>query len=264
MLKGKTPIIIAIVLGFVAALVYYYDRKMYQDELIETWEPQKVVVAAGNLDPGTTLDSTAVEEAEMPRKFVYESVLLPRDLEVALNREVIVPIKAGEPIHWYQLRGIRSLERLAKSVATGQRAVSLDVSERSSVGHWVRPNDAVDILGTFRDPGTNQMVTVNLLQQVKVLATGRTTGLTQGTQADMAYGTVTVAVALEDAKILVLGQELGTLTLVLRNADDGWTDDEGGKTTINTLLGIERRKPKKVIRKGPVIERGPEGTKRQR
>jgi pilus assembly protein CpaB len=264
MLKGKTPIVIAIVLGLVAALVYYYDRKMYHDELIETWEPQKVVVAAGNLDPGTTLDSTAVEEAEMPRKFVYESVLLPRDLEVALNREVIVPIEAGEPIHWYQLRGIRSLERLAKSVATGQRAVSIDVSERTSVGHWVRPNDAVDILGTFRDPGTNQMVTVNLLQQVKVLATGRTTGLTQGTAADTAYGTITVAVSPEDAKILVLGQELGTLSLVLRNADDGWTDDEGTKTTINTLLGIERRKRKKVIRKGPVIERGPEGAKRRR
>ena len=122
------------------------------------------------------------------------------------------------------------------------RAVSIDVNERSAVGMWVRPNDHVDVLGTFRDPNSNQIVAVTLLQNVIVLATGQTTAATQSTSRDVEYGTVTLLVLPEEAEILVLAQELGSLYLSLRNAEDISIFEERARTTIQTLLTGERVK----------------------
>jgi pilus assembly protein CpaB len=178
----------------------------------------------------------------MPRKFVYDSVLRPSDLEVAMGREVLVPIKQGEPIHWYQLQGIRALERLSKAVRERGRAVSIDVNERSAVGMWVRPNDHVDVLGTFRDPASNEIVAVTLLQNIIVLATGQTTATTQTARSDTEYGSVTLLVLPEEAEILVLAQELGSLYLSLRNTKDIGIFEERARTTSQTLLTGERVK----------------------
>jgi len=242
MLKGKTPLIIAIVLGLVAVVVAWRAIKMKEIEVTRGWELKEVIVASADIQVGATLSNDTVGVDKMPRKFVYDSVLEPADMEVALGREVVVPIKSGEPIHWYQLQGIRSLERLSKAVRKRGRAVSVDVNERSAVGLWVRPNDHVDVLGTFRDPGSNQMVAVTLLQNVIVLATGQTTAATQSSRSDIQYGTVTLLALPEEAEILVLAQELGSIYLSLRNSEDISIFEERARTTISTLLTGERVK----------------------
>jgi pilus assembly protein CpaB len=242
MLKGKTPLVIAVVLALVAVVVAWRAIRMRELEVTRGWQLQDVIVAAGDIQPGTFLSNDSVVVDKMPRKFIYESVLVPADMEVALGREVIVPIKRGEPIHWYQLQGIRSLERLSKAVRKRGRAISMDVNERSSVGQWVRPNDHVDVLGTFRDPNSNQMVAVTLLQNVIVLATGPFTAASQTTRTDSSYGTITLLVLPEEAEIMVLAQELGSLYLSLRNAEDISIFEERARTTIQTLLTGERVK----------------------
>ncbi len=242
MLKGKAPLIIAVVLGVGAVIVAWRAIKMKELEVTRGWELKEVIVAASDIQVGATLTNDTVSLDKMPRKFIYDSVLEPADMEVALGREVVVPIKSGEPIHWYQLRGIRSLERLSKAVRKRGRAVSIDVNEKSAVGMWVRPNDHVDVLGTFRDTNANQMVAVTLLQNVIVLATGQTTAATQTTRDEATYGTVTLLVLPEEAEILVLAQEMGTLYLSLRNAEDISIFEERARTTISTLLTGERVK----------------------
>jgi pilus assembly protein CpaB len=217
--------------------------KMREAEVTRGWKLVDVIVAAADIQPGATLSNDTVALEKMPRKFVYDSVLRPADMEVALGREVIVPIKQGEPVHWYQLQGIRALERLSKAVRKRGRAVSISVNEQSAVGMWVRPNDHIDVLGTFRDPGSNQIVAVTLLQNVIVLATGQLTAASHTAQhAESEYGTVTLLVLPEEAEILVLAQELGSLYLSLRNAEDISIFEERARTTIQTLLTGERVK----------------------
>lgn len=243
MFKGKTPLIVAVVLGIAAVLVAWRAIRMRELEVTRGWRLKDVIVAATDIQPGSFLSNDSVAVEKMPAKFVYDSVLRPSDMEVALGREVIVPIKQGEPIHWYQLQGIRALERLSKAVRKRGRAIAMDVNERSAVGMWVRPNDHVDVLGTFRDPGSNQVVAVTLLQNVIVLATGQRTATSQTTsRTGSDYGTVTLLVLPEEAEILVLAQELGTLYLSLRNAEDISIFEERARTTIQTLLTGERVK----------------------
>ena len=242
MFKGKTPLIVAVVLAVGASLLIWRQLKTWKEEVTRGWHLQNVIVAAADLSPGSFLSSDSIAIDKMPRKFIYESVLVPADMEVALGREVIVPVKRGEPLHWYQLQGIRALERLSKAVRKRGRAVSMDVTERSSVGQWVRPNDHVDILGSFRDPNSNQMVAVTLLQNIIVLATGKTNASTQSTRRTDQYGTVTLMVLPEEAEILLLAQELGSLYLSLRNSKDISIFEERARTTIQTLLTGERVK----------------------
>jgi pilus assembly protein CpaB len=125
------------------------------------------------------------------------------------------------------------------------RAITIETKGSNSVGGWVRPNDHVDIIGTFKDPATGEQVAVTLLQNVIVLATGKITGTTNinlvpDNQRD--YNNVSLLVIPEEAEILVLSQDLGSLTLSLRNEDDIDVLEERGRATINTLLSGERTK----------------------
>jgi len=243
MFKGKTPLLVAVVLGVAAVVVAWRAVRMREAEVTRGWKLLDVMVAATDLQPGSFLSSDAVTEDKMPSKFVYDSVLRPSDRDVALGIQVIVPIKRGEPIHWYQLqgKGLRS-EQLSRAVRRQTRAITMDVSERSSVGSWVRPNDHVDVLGTFRDVNTNQVVAVTLLQNVIVLATGPIAARSQVAGRAPGYNTVTLLVLPEEAEILVLAQELGSLYLSLRNPEDIGIFEERARTTIQTLLTGERVK----------------------
>ena len=121
------------------------------------------------------------------------------------------------------------------------RAVTVDVQERNAVGLWVRPNDHVDVVGSFRDPQTQQLKSVTLLQNVVVLATGRINASTTApADEDRRYTSVTLLVLPEEAEILTLAQETGTLTLLLRNPDDLDSQDKRAVVDQRQLLTGER------------------------
>jgi pilus assembly protein CpaB len=65
------------------------------------------------------------------------------------------------------------------------------------------------------------MKTTTLLQNVVVLATGHSNASSVVLpEEDKRYQTVTLLVLPEEAEILTLAQDTGTLTLLLRNPDD--------------------------------------------
>lgn len=235
------PLVVAALLAAGATAAAWSAIRMREREVTKGWEQRKIVVAAGDIPAGTRLASENVAEGSMPEKFVYENLLKPEDLDFAFGREVLVGIKEGEPIHWYQLQGLQGLTKLSQAVQKRGRAITISVDERGSVGQWVRPNDHVDVLGTFRDPTSNQMVAVTLLQNVIVLATGQQQS-SIATAQDNNFATVTLLVLPEEAEIVTLGEELGTLRLSLRNADDVSILEDRARTTMDTLLTGERVK----------------------
>ena len=187
--------------------------------------------------------------------FVTSSVVKPDSASYVVNQKVLVPVQAGDPLLWSQFETTKAAERLSAKVQKKARAITLDVGKSASVGGWVRPNDHIDIIGTFKDPQTNENVAVTLLQNVIVLATGKMTGTTNvnlipDNQRD--YNNVSLMVIPEEAEILVLAQDLGALSLSLRNEDDVDVIEERGRATINTLLSGERLKVLAIRRKAVV------------
>jgi pilus assembly protein CpaB len=243
MLKGKTPLIVALALGLLAGVVAFSAIKKKESDVRRGWNLVPVVVAATDIPQGSVVTLDMMAQRPIPEQFVTSSVVKPESASFVQNQKVLVSLQAGDPLLWSQFETTRAAERLSSKVQKKTRAITIEASKTASVGGWVRPNDHVDVIGTFRDPATNENTAVTLLQNVIVLATGKITGTTNVNlipEGQRDYSNVSLMVIPEEAEILVLAQELGELTLSLRNEDDVDMLDERGRATIHTLLSGER------------------------
>ena len=243
MLKGKTPLLIAIILGAVALVLTNLNIKQKEIAVRKGWNLVPVVVAASDIPEGTVVTLDMISQRQVPEQFATSSVVRPESASHIVNQKVLVPLQAGDPLLWSQFETMRASERLSTKVQKKTRAITIEANKNASVGGWVRPNDHVDVIGTFRDPSSNENTAVTLLQNVIVLATGKITGTTNVNlipEGQREYANVSLMVIPEEAEILVLAQELGELTLSLRNEDDVDMLEERGRATIHTLLSGER------------------------
>jgi pilus assembly protein CpaB len=245
MLKGKTPLIVAAVLGVLAFLVSWSAIKKREADVRKGWNLVPVVVAAVDISEGTVVTMEMISQRSIPEQFVTSSVVKPDSASYIINQKVLVALQAGDPLLWSQFETSRAAERLSSKVQKKARAITIEAKSTTAVGGWVRPNDHVDIIGTFKDPQTGEQVAVTLLQNVIVLATGKITGTTNINlvpEGQRDYNNVSLLVIPEEAEILVLAQELGALTMSLRNEEDIDVLEERGRATIHTLLSGERTK----------------------
>lgn len=244
LLKGKTPLLVALGLGLLAGVVAFSAIKKREADARRGWNLVSVMVADQDIREGSTITSEMISPHPVPEQFVTSSVVKPDAVSYVFNQKVLVPIQAGDMLLWTQFETLRA-ERLSSRIQRRGRAISIDVSRKSSVGGWVRPNDHVDVIGTFRDPSTNENVAVTLLQNVVVLATGRMTGTTNLNlvpESQRDYSNVTLLLIPEEAEIVTLAAELGSLSLSLRNEEDVDPIEERGRATVQTLLSGERTK----------------------
>ncbi len=245
MLKGKAPLVIALVLGFMAALIAYRTMKRHEEQVKEGWNLVPVVVANRDVQEGSSLEWDMVAEHQMPEQFVTTSVVDPKQLERVVGQKLMVPLQRGDPILWSHFRSDGSNVRLSNVVSRAMRAIGIQVGGADAVSNMVRPNDHIDILGTFADERKMGMVTVTLMQDVIVMATGQVTGNTNLSLLDDSqkdYSTLTLLVLPEQAEMLVLASRLGSLVVTLRNPEDMGYLEQRSETTLDTLLTGERTK----------------------
>lgn len=244
MLRGKTPLLVALSLAVLAFIVAWSAVKKREADVRKGWNLVPVIVASVDISEGTEVTMEMVSQRSIPEQFVTSSVVKPDSASYVVGQKTLVPLQAGDPLLWSQFETTRAAERLSTKVMKKARAITIDAKTTASVGGWIRPNDHIDLLGSFKEPGTGDQVAVTLMQNVIVIATGRISGTTNVNllpESERSYNTVTLMVIPEEAEMLVLAQELGSLTMSLRNEsdlDDGVT--RAGKTTIATLLNGER------------------------
>ena len=117
---------------------------------------------------------------------------------------------------------------LSADIKKQMRAVSINCAGAASVSGMVKPNDHVDVIGTFdlsdptkaSGPKAKSLVTSTILQNVLVLATGKQTAKMKG-QEVAGYATVTLEVTPREAEMLAFAEQIkGRLVLTLRNRND--------------------------------------------
>ncbi|MBN2693118.1 Flp pilus assembly protein CpaB [bacterium] len=252
-MKGKIPLIIGIVLGLIAALVAYFSIKKEKEKYQKGWELGQVLVVSKDVKAGEKLTNDMLTIRPMPKKFITNGMIKPNDRGFIVGQPVITDIQRGDPLFYYDIEKVNVTEGLSKIIQKGGRAVSIRASETSAVGYWIRPNDHIDIIGMFRDPNTRQQIAMTLLENVIVIATGEYTGenfktATKGKTTKISYSTITLYVLPQEAEILILAQEMGSLYFTLRNEDDLSMLDEKGKVTLDTIFTGERAMEMAVIR----------------
>lgn len=259
---GRGTWIASVSLGLLAALLAFLSLRSREEEVRAGWELVSVLVASGDLPAGSTVDAGTLARRPIPERFVTASVVKPEHLSLVIGQKLRAPLRSGDPILWTHFDTAEGPDGLAGVVRRRGRAVTVALGESGSVGGWVRPNDHVDVLGTFRDPSTHEMTTVTLLQNVVVLATGTEAGRFGGAgEGARTFGNVSLLVLPEEAEMLILAQELGSLSLALRHPEDTEVAVERSRATISTLLTGERSRELQRLRHETiqVIRGGAEG-----
>jgi pilus assembly protein CpaB len=242
-MKQKLVLIASVVIGLLAALLTrsYLNEK---DREVEKWkadfkkrnETIGVVVAKKALPSGTKLTWADIGGDDAIERQVRGRVVLEKDAIALIGRELSHAIDEKQIIGWADIKeGDLLSRRLAETLANGRRAISVNVAGAAAVSGMVMPNDHVDVLGTFsfpskKVPGEMELVTLTILQNVLILATGKETAnarvLGEKTSGGN-YNTVTLEVTPREAEMLVFSEQIkGRIFLALRNPADVYTESE--------------------------------------
>ena len=247
-MKNKLILVVAILVGVLAFWMSarYLDKE--RDALYKGAVKIKVIVAKRDLPAMTVLSVDDLAINSVYKSSVGDNVFRVEDLNKITGKRLKYPIKRGEPMWWTHVDMPRDLQSgLSPIIKTRSRAVSISISGAAAVSGLVKPNDHVDVLGTFTFPSrTNpqqvESVTLTLMQNVSVLATGQKLAR-QSTEAGEAqqggYSTVTFEVSPREAEILVFAQQTrGQLYLTLRNPDDIYSEIELPSVNFDYLEAV--------------------------
>jgi len=230
-MKQKIILLIAIVAGIAAFWLTGKYLRYERERILGGAKRIYVVVADHDLPAGTLLKNADLAKDLVFQKNVGGRAILPESARKIIGKKMLYNIGRGDPIQWSDVDiPYKGMAGLAEMINTKMRAISISVDAVSSVSAMIKPNDHVDILGTFSFPSpTNpsivETVTLTVLQDVTVLATGQTTAdkadITGRTRAPRGYSTVTFEVSPHEAELLVFAQSVkGKLSLALRNPAD--------------------------------------------
>lgn len=246
--RGIIVIVLALVCGLSAAVGVWQLRKRVERSVVVKPETAPVLVAARDLPRGHVVRAGDVRVAEWPKDLVPPNAL--SEPEKAVDRSSLVQLLKGEPILDAKLAPKEAGRGLAALIPKGMRAYTIQTSRAaSSVAGFVLPGNYVDVLLNLRG-GSNDSTgggsTTTLLQMVEILAVNQDLDVSisdDGKRREVS--TVTLLVTPWQAALLDLGQNLGQLTLALRNPEDR----EAAETIPATLADIRFRQEARV---GPV------------
>jgi len=237
MQSNRIALIVAIILGLVAVVAVHAYVKRVRENYAYMMEGIKVLVATEDLPAGEKIDPGDVAAKQVPRRYVLAQAVLATDVAEVYGAKLSAPVRKGDQVLWSAVGG--KLEKgLARLIPDGERAVTISVTDVTSVGSMILPNDHVDVVGTFTVtrppeagailPGTTreqlqtEIATITILQNVTVLAVGNIMGGAVGLpeKVRQSYGTVALSLTPSEAELVVFAQNHGELTLVLRSDED--------------------------------------------
>lgn len=186
-------------------------------------ETGPIVVAAADIPRGRMVTERDVRVRQWPKEMILKGALTRA--EDAVERAAMIPLVAGEPILDVKLASKDAGRGMAALVPKGMRAYTIQASKvASNVAGFVLPGNRVDVLLNLRgkpDDETGGGSTTTLLQSVEILAVDdRVTPPAENKVDPKDVGSVTLLVTADQAALLDLGQNMGQLSLSLRNPED--------------------------------------------
>jgi pilus assembly protein CpaB len=220
-------------------------------------EMSEVLIASRDLLMGERLAEGAVTWREWPKKNVTAAMITrvekPNAREEFSTARTRLAILEGEPIVDRKLVLPGQNGFMSAILPKGMRAISVAISERSSAGGFILPNDRVDVILTRKldDPKSNQKIVKSetVLTNVRVLAINQTYRQeATDEKVTVAEGkTATLELDPRQTEVISMVESAGELSLALRsiaeNGDKGMED--GGpklaeKYTATGRVGSER------------------------
>ena len=185
---------------------------------------------ARDIPTGTKISEVEFKEIFWPRNSVPDGAI--REISELKDMYAKVDIPYGEPIKLSSLTRDRAAIR-SIDITPGMRAVTIEVNAKRGVEGWALPGSRVDVILTYMEEGN--LTSKVVVENARVLSSGGDSSTAEerfptGRKKVSASPTVTLEVLPEDALRIETSQQLGTLSLHLRAADD---NKSSGTTSIN-------------------------------
>lgn len=261
-LRHRNALLLATALGLgvlaaVGARGYIAGQlELERDRLAPRLAQVQVVVARRDLARGDPVTADTMAVRDLPGEYVSAGVVTPERFDAVAGAVLAQPMKAGEPL----LRASAvSPESGAFSgrVRSGIRALTIAVDEVNSLSGMLQPGDRIDLMLSVRLPGASmspipQELTRPLMQDIRVLATGRQAQAGTEERPARGFTTITIEVTPEQAQKLVVAQRSGKLTALLRNPGDHATTPQT-EMDVYALLGMKPGASAPPVRVAPEV-----------
>lgn len=219
-------------LSFFGAKSYLNEQaRAAEERLAADNQKSPILVVRQAMEAGATLTLEAIAQRNVPTKYIPSQALTANDLEGILGQRVVHAMQPGDPILSQSVE--RSDARpFSAQLEEGRRGITFPVDEVNSFSGLLAPGDVIDLLYSIESArvgaGKSNSVSVRpILQKVPVLATGTTTRKKKlvdnsgaEREVDMQFATITLHVTPEEAQRIILAEQTGVLTAVLRNPED--------------------------------------------
>lgn len=200
----------------------------------------QVVAAARALSAGAVLTASDLVLKAVPPSLAGPETL--SDLTQAEGKVTRVPLVPGELIMRSKLMAPGASPGLGSHLPEGYRAVTVAADEVKAVAWLLQPGDRVDVIVTFPEEVAGVYKSRLLLEDVQVLAVGRTAEVGgPGRSPAGEVRSVTLAVTPEQAVALALAEETGHIRLALRPLAGEWVRGEIELTTAAFATGATAR-----------------------
>jgi pilus assembly protein CpaB len=235
-------LVIALAAGGIAAMLASGNRTPEAPKAPEAPPPLatvEVLVAKTDLSTGQVVAEGDVGWQTWPAASATSSFIRKTDRPEAIKdfvgAVVRTPIAAGEPVRDSRVVAAKGGGFMAAILPHGMRAIALDVSPESGAGGFILPNDHVDVVLTRRDKaaekitGVEKYTSETILKNVRVLAVDQAIEEKEG-QKVVVGKTATIELDPQQAEILALSRQMGTISLTLRSLLDSQspTPESGG------------------------------------
>jgi pilus assembly protein CpaB len=211
--KGTKFIVFAGVAGLLATFAIH--RYVTAKTTAAVKPTHQVVVALGDLSPGTALDASSAKAATWPQELVPPKAVT--SVAQVQGRVLITPVCKGEPILLSKLAPEGTAAGLGGLLDESKRAITVRVDDVSGVAGFIHPGDHVDVLAELPVPGGNgEHFSKTILQNIVVLTAGQFWEQNKE-QKPSIVNTVTLELTPEQGEVLTLASNQGKIRLALRS-----------------------------------------------
>jgi pilus assembly protein CpaB len=221
---SRRALVLAIVLGLIgAALLMLYLRRF--EEEVSGGGRVPLLSALQPIPRGTLITAEMLTVSSVPRAYAEQRAVRAADREKVVGVRAANALGVQDTLLWSDLALSSEDRDLSTLVQPGKRAVTVRASEAGSdpAGNGLlRPGDYVDVIVTLHSE-TGPSSAVVLLQRVLVLAVGSQTEPFAAEAGRALRGVereLTLSLKIEEAQLLSLARERGTLSVALRSPSD--------------------------------------------
>lgn len=252
-MKRKIVLIASLVAGLVAAVLtrFYIAAKDAEvrdlkDSINRRYGTMEVLCYNKEIPSGTVLQKSDLGVKSVPAIGMRGQALTVESVTDIIGKKVLLGHRRGDVVFWADIEGGNPASSgLSADIKRQMRAISINCAGAASVSGMVKPNDHVDVIGTFdlTDPAkasgskAKAIVTSTILQNVLVLAIGKQTAKTRVQGSAAGYTTVTLEVTPREAEMLAFAEQMkGRLVLTLRNRNDTHFEKELPKVDFDKIM----------------------------